>query len=58
MVLMPHYMYCENKQYFYVWMFINIYIYLPLNNLRLTREISGYHGGEYEDDRFLGYSAV
>jgi hypothetical protein len=22
------------------------------------REVSGYHGGEYEDDSFLGYSAV
>jgi hypothetical protein len=23
-----------------------------------THEISGSHGGEYEDDSFLGYSAV
>jgi hypothetical protein len=24
----------------------------------LRHEISGFHGGEYEDDSFLGYSAV
>jgi hypothetical protein len=23
-----------------------------------TREISGSHGGEYEDENFLGYTAV
>jgi hypothetical protein len=26
--------------------------------LRKSHEISGSHGGEYEDDSFLGYSAV
>jgi hypothetical protein len=29
-----------------------------LSNKVMLREISGSHGGEYEDDSFLGYSAV
>jgi hypothetical protein len=29
-----------------------------MEKIRNTCEMSGSHGGEYEDNRFLGYSAV
>jgi hypothetical protein len=31
---------------------------LPPSNKNITLEISGSHGGEYEDDSLLGHSAM